>query len=303
MILRSSTCAVVVALAATLMMVGAAQANDDAKYPNWKGAWARWAPPNAARDPGNGGTGFTAGGQPSFDQTKPWGFGQEAPLTPEYRKVLEDSMADQANGGEGNFFDHAVRCMPGGMPLMTIAFTPLEFVVTPETTYILIGGAEHFRRIFTDGRDWPKDNEPTYAGYSIGKWIDTDGDGIYDTLEVETRGPFKGPRAYDATGLPLAFDNQSTFLERIYRDKFDQSILHDEITVFDHALTRPWTVDKKYVLNPNSRPNWVENYCTESPTMIAIGGESYFLSGDRLLMPVRKNQPPPDLRYFKPSQK
>jgi hypothetical protein len=29
--------------------------------------------------------------------------------------------------------------------------------------------------------------EPTYAGYSIGKWIDTDGDGRYDTLEVETR--------------------------------------------------------------------------------------------------------------------
>jgi hypothetical protein len=303
MMLRSSTCAVAVALAATLMMVCAVQANDDAKYPNWKGAWARWAPPNAARDPGNGGTGFTAGGQPSFDQTKPWGFGQEAPLTPEYRKVLEESIADQANGGEGNFFDHAVRCMPGGMPLMTIAFTPLEFVVTPETTYILIGGAEHFRRIFTDGRDWPKDNEPTYAGYSIGKWIDTDGDGIYDTLEVETRGPFKGPRAYDATGLPLAFDNQSTFMERIHRDKADQSILHDEITVFDHALTRPWTVDKKYVLNPNPRPVWAENYCTESPTMIAIAGESYFLSGDRLLMPVRKNQPPPDLRYFKPSKK
>jgi hypothetical protein len=33
--------------------------------------------------------------------------------------------------------------------------------------------------------------------------------------------------------------------------------------------------------------------------MIAIGKESYFFSGDRLLMPVRKDQPPPDLRYFK----
>jgi hypothetical protein len=298
--LRSSTCVVAVACSAALMMVGAVQANEDAKYPNWKGAWARWAPPNAGRDPGNGGTGFTAGGQPSFDQTKPWGFGQQAPLTPEYRKVLEDSMADQADGGEGNFFDHAVRCMPGGMPLMTIAFTPLEFVVTPETTYILIGGAEHFRRVFTDGRDWPKDTEPTYAGYSIGKWIDTDGNGTYDTLEVETRGPFKGPRAYDATGLPLAFDNESIFKERIYRDKAEQNILHDEITVFDHALMRPWTVDKKYVLDPNPRPNWVENYCTENPTMIAIGKDSYFLSGDRLLMPVRKDQPPPDLRFFKP---
>src|SRR5436190_22676647 len=244
MMLRNSTCAV--ALAATLMTAGAVQANDDAKYPNWKGAWARWAPPNSARDPGNGGTGFTAGGQPSFDQTKPWGFGQEAPLTPEYRKVLEDSIADQANGGEGNFFDHGVRCMPGGMPLMTIAFTPLEFVVTPETTYILIGGAEHFRRIFTDGRDWPKDSEPTYAGYSIGKWIDQDGDGTYDVLVVETRG-FKGPRLYDGTGLALHRDNQSVFKERIYLDKTDPNLLHDEITVIDNALTRPWTVKKRYV--------------------------------------------------------
>jgi hypothetical protein len=46
-------------------------------------------------------------------------------------------MVDQAKGGEGNFFDHAVRCMPGGVLLMTIAFTPLEFVVTPETTKVL----------------------------------------------------------------------------------------------------------------------------------------------------------------------
>src|SRR6202047_2499426 len=96
---------------ATLMLpTGGVQAGDGAKNPDWKGAGARFVVPGL-------------GGQPSFDQTKPWGAGQEAPLTPEYRKVLEDSMADQANGGEGNFFDHAVRCMPGGMPLMTIAFT------------------------------------------------------------------------------------------------------------------------------------------------------------------------------------
>ena len=303
MLLRLSTGAVAVALTAFVMMADAARAADAAKYPDWRGAWARWTPPNAGRDPGNGGTGFTAGGQPSFDQTKPWGPGQQAPLTPEYQKVLEDSMADQATGGEGNFFDHAVRCMPGGMPLMTIAFTPLEFVVTPETTYILIGGAEHFRRIFTDGRGWPKDPEPTYAGFSIGKWLDVDGDGIYDTLEVETRGPFKGPRAYDATGLPLHFDNQSVFHERIYRDKANANILHDEITVIDHALTRPWTVDKKYVKRPEARYSWTEGYCTENPTMLAIGNESYFLSGDGLLMPVRKGQAPPDLRYFKPAEK
>jgi hypothetical protein len=297
--LRVSSSAIAVILVAVFVTAGAVRAAEDMKYPNWQGAWSRWVPPKAVRDPGNGGAAFTAGGQPSFDQSKPWGQGQEAPLTPEYQKVLEDSIADQARGGQGNFYDHAVRCQPGGMPLMTIAFQPIEFVVTPVATYVLIGGSEHFRRIFTDGRGWPAEIEASYAGYSIGHWIDEDGDGVYDVLEVETRGPFKGHRTYDATGLPLHFDNQSVFFERIHRDKAADNILHDEITVTDHALTRPWTVDKKYVRDPNPRPEWMEAYCTEDKSMIDIAGEAYFLSADGLLMPIRKDQPPPDLRYFK----
>ena len=106
-----------IAVAAGLIPIGAVAA-DDAKYPDWKGAWARYVVRGL-------------GGQPSFDQTKPWGFGQEAPLTEEYKKVLEASLADQAKGGQGNFVGHA-RCLPAGMPLMMIAFRPLEFVVTPE---------------------------------------------------------------------------------------------------------------------------------------------------------------------------
>ena len=296
---RSSTSAIAVAVTATMVMANTAEAADGARYPDWRGAWARWFPAWSTRDL-NGG--FTAGGQPSHDQTKPWGRGQEAPLTPEYQKVFEESLADQAKGGEGNFFDHAVRCMPGGMPLMTIAFGAMEYIVTPETTYVAVSNREPLRRIFTDGRDWLMDLDPTptYGGYSIGRWIDEDGGGIYDVLEVETRGPFKGPRAYDATGLPLHFDNQSIFKERIFIDKADPKILHDEITTIDHALTRPWTVDKKYNHNSNPRPRWAEDGCTESmaSSLIAIGRTSYFMSADGLLMPVRKDQPPPDLRYF-----
>jgi hypothetical protein len=179
-----------------------------------------------------------------------------------------------------------------------MAFVPLEFVVTPETTYILIGMYDHFRRIYTDGRDWPADIEPSFQGYSIGKWIDEDGDGTYDVLEVETRG-FKGPRAYDELGLPLHFDNQSIFKERMYRDKDDPNIIHDEVTVIDHALTRPWTVNKKYVHNSNPRPDWRESSCVEGSGLVAIGKEMYVLRGDGLLMPAKEDQPPPDLRYFK----
>ena len=86
------------------------------------------------------------------------GIGQQAPLTAEYQKILEDSIADQAKGGQGNFVEHA-QCLPAGMPFMMVATRPLEFVVTPDTTYILVGGSDHYRRIFTDGRDWPKEIE------------------------------------------------------------------------------------------------------------------------------------------------
>jgi hypothetical protein len=190
------------------------------------------------------------------------------------------------------------------MPLMMIAFYPQEYVITPETTYILVNNADHGRRIFTDGRDWPKrEMEPTYQGYSIGKWIDEDADGRYDVLEVETRGPFKGPRVYDATGLPLHHDNQSIFKERIYLDKADPNLLHDEITVIDHALTRPWTVNKRYRRDPAPRPDWPEYVCGEENLHIQVGKENYFVSGDGYLMPARKNQAPPDLRYFRQTRK
>jgi hypothetical protein len=261
-------------------------AAEDARYPDWTGQWSRFA--------------VKLPTQPSHDQTKPWGFGQEAPLTPEYQAILRDSIADQAIGGLGNFPTTLGR--PAGMPHMMMAFQPLEFVVTPDVTYIMIASYDHYRRIYTDGRDFPTQAEPTYAGYSIGKWVDEDGDGTYDVLLVETRG-FKGPRAYDEAGLPLHFDNQSIFHERIYRDKADPKIMHDEITTIDHALTRPWTVDKKYVLNDEQHPIWPEYYIAEGNAQVVIGKENYFLSSEGLLMPTKKNQAPPDLRYFPQSQK
>jgi hypothetical protein len=273
-------------LAAICLLTANTKAQDAAKYPDWRGQWDRFVVPGV-RDI-------------SHDQTKPRGYGQQAPLTPEYHKIFDASLADQAKGGLGNF--PTAWCLAGGMPLMMIAFRPLEFVVTPDATYILMASDDHFRRIFTDGRDWPSEIDPTFSGYSIGHWIDEDGDGRYDVLDVETRG-FKGPRAYDNSGLPLHFDNQSVFKERFYRDKTNPNVLHDEITVIDHALTRPWTVDKRYVRSSNPRPNWPEYYCSEANAQIVIGKENYFLSSDGLLMPAKKDQAPPDLRYFDRSRK
>jgi hypothetical protein len=118
-------------------------------------------------------------------------------------------------------------------------------------------------------------------------------------LEVETRG-VKGPRVYENTGIPLHADNQTIIRERIYLDKTDANLLHDEITTIDHALTRPWTVVKDYRRTPISEPIWWrESVCAENNVHVTIGNEIYFLSGDGFLMPSKKHQPPPDLRYFR----
>ena len=271
--------AVVAAVLATSMT---AQAFDDAKYPDLSGQWV------AVR--------LGVRGQPAFDPTKPWGLGQQAPLTPEYQKILEASIAEQARGNQGNWLS-GVSCLPPGMPAMMTLYRPMEIVVLPDVTYILIDHThQSHRRIYTDGRPWPKDYLPSFRGYSIGKWIDTDGDGKYDVLEVETRF-LKGPRALDPAGMPTHEDNASIVKERIYFDKAVPQFLHDEITLIDHAFTRPWTVLKTYRRTAEKNPDWPEDRC-DAEGMVMIGKETYFRSGDGTLMPTNKDQPPPDLRYF-----
>ena len=78
----------------------------------------------------------------------------------------------------------------------------------------------------------------------------------------------------------------SSFSPLFHLDKKNPNLLHDEITVFDHALTQPWSVDKTYRCNPNPRPNWSMTSCNNQ---IVIGTENYFLSEDGLLMPAKKD--------------
>lgn len=270
-------------MAALVVPVSTARAFDDARYPDLSGQWLRVA--------------LGVGGQPAFDPTKSWGLGQQAPLTPEYQAILEASIADQANGGQGGWYS-GERCMPVGMPGTMNGYNSMEIVVLPEITYVMI---EHnlpvHRRIYTDGRSWPGEVEPTYQGYSIGHWIDPTGSGHYDVLEVETR-HFKGPRALDPAGMPTHVDNLSIVKERFYLDKTAPDLLHDDITLIDHAFTRPWTVLKSYRRNADPHPIWREENCPGVTLLQKIGNELYFKGADGTLLPTRKDQPPPDLRYF-----
>src|SRR5262245_53388291 len=166
---RTSSGAVVLAAAFALTM-NVAGAFDSAKYPDWQGQWLRRV-------------GVT--NQATWDPDKPWGLKQEPPLTPKYQAIFEASVADQMAGGQGT--DPSWQCIPTAMPRVMLAVQPVEIVILPETTYMMFEIFSTLRRIYTDGRDWPEKIEHTYAGYSIGRWEDTDGDGRYDTLVVETR--------------------------------------------------------------------------------------------------------------------
>ena len=264
------------ALATALCIaIGSAQAFDETKYPDLKGQWQRVGAPR-------------------------WADPSKAPLTAEYRAIFEANLRDQATGGQGT--DPTFTCLPPGMPRVMNVYEPMEVVVTPHTTHLLMQHIHDSRRIFTDGRDWPRDAEPTFAGYSIGTWIDDDGDGRYDALVVETRN-MKGPRSYDSTGLPLHQDNRTVIKERISLDKSEPNTLYDEITVVDNALTQPWTITKKYLREAKKDPLWRETVCAEGNRHVIIGKENYFLSADGDLMPAKKDQAPPDLRYFNKAQK
>ncbi len=181
------------------------------------------------------------------------------------------------------------------MPRVMTVTRPIEFIIQPKISYVIFESYMP-RRIYTDGRSLPTDQEPAMIGYSIGNWKDEDGDGRYDLLEVETRN-FKGPRNLGATGLPLHRDNQTVVKERIRLDKAAKDTLLNEITVVDNAFTRPWTITKKYI-REQGRVIWNEDECGENNNHVVIGKENYFLSADGLLMPTKKGQHPPDLRYF-----
>jgi hypothetical protein len=271
------------ALAAGLWATAAAaQVIDLGKYPDWSMQWQR----------------VPDGGVPRYDPSKPI-YKQEAPLKPEYQAMWEASVKDIQVGGFG--LDTHYACMPMAMPRQMSGVSLMEFIIMPDVTRIVYeDSTAQTRRIYTDGRDFPKDDEPSFMGYSIGKWLDEDKDGRFDTLEVETRN-FKGPRTVEFSGIPLAEDNETVVKERISLDKADKDIMHNVITIIDNAFTHPWTVDKRYRRDRNV--HWFEDNCNENNHHIVVGKDNYFVSGDGFLMPTRKDQKPPDLRYFKPAAK
>ena len=270
------------ALAAALALsIAGARAFDEAKYPDWKGQWLQ-----------HGGSADSP-----WDPTKPPGAGQQAPLTPEYQAIFEASIKSAAESGLPP--DPTARCIPAGVPRVMMAIQPMEIVITPGITYFMLEEFSTLRQVYTDGRKFPDYIEPSFTGTSIGQWQDSNRQGRFDTLLIETRG-IRGPHAYDSSGLPFHKDDEAVVSEKLYADKADPNILHDEITVTDHALTRPWMVTRSYRRTASpAQAQWSDFNCMTDPNRIQIGTQNYKLSPEGLLKPAVRGQRPPDLKYFK----
>lgn len=131
-----------------------------------------------------------------------------------------------------------------------------------------------------------------YPNWSGQRWRPKGRGFQWDQTKPSERGQ-DPPRTYQGSGIPLRADNQS-IKECIFLDKTDRDILHNEITVEDHALTPPWTVDKRYHRIHDLL--WYEDNRTEDNHYVIVGKEDYFVSGDGYLRASRKGRAPADLR-------
>ena len=147
-----------------------------------------------------------------------------------------------------------IRCLPTGVPGLVAYTHPYKIVQTPDLVVILYESQTLFRQIFMDGRAHPKDPEPTWMGYSVGKWEG-------DTLVVETIG-FNDQTWLDGMGHPHSDAMKVT--ER-YRRR-DVGRMDIEVVIDDpKAYTQPIRYVQpqelladgdliEYVCNENAKP-------------------------------------------------
>jgi hypothetical protein len=163
-----------------------------------------------------------------------WSLKDGLPYQPWAAALVKTRTAEFSRG------DPVTSCLPMGV--IHTHTTPLlrKVIQTPDVLVILNERNASYRQIFTDGRPLPDDPQPSFTGYSTGKW-----DG--ETLVVQSNG-FQDGIWLDHNGSPLTEDAKMT--ERFRRVNFGR--MEIEITVDDpKAYTRPWTVklDQNIVVN------------------------------------------------------
>jgi hypothetical protein len=177
-----------------------------------------------------GGAGIAPRGSPTSSLT-PWGE----------KKVSTHRPGDGPRASQiGEINDPlSTMCDPAGFPRnLLFELRPFQVVQTPNQVLMLYMFEKRFRTIWTDGRALPKDPDPRWYGYSVGKWEDD------TTFVVETIG-LDEKTWLDNAGNPHS--NDMKVIERYQR--INEGTMELTVTIDDPtAYTKPWVGRNKLPL-------------------------------------------------------
>lgn len=163
-------------------------------------------------------------------------------LLPWADKIYRDR---QENNGKGR---PSERCIGHGLTDAQALPVPFRIVQNPGVTFVLFEAYNHWRQIFTDGREYPADLNPSWFGSSVGKW-----DG--NTFVVDTMG-FHDRSWLDDGGHPHTESLHVT--ERFQRHDFGH--MQIALTIDDpKTYAKPWTATIPYQLLPDTE--LIESIC------------------------------------------
>jgi hypothetical protein len=170
---------------------------------------------------------------------------EDVPLKPWAAAVYQERI-------ENNGMDHpGARCLPSGIPEKDNIPDGLKVVQTPDLMIFLHESRTIYRQIFTDGRSLPRDAQPSWMGYSVGRWEG-------DTFIVDTIGQ-NGKTWLDMRGL-LATESLHV-TERFTRPTIGQ--INIDVTIDDpEAYSKPWSVTLSWELQPDAE--LIESICEEN---------------------------------------
>jgi hypothetical protein len=169
----------------------------------------------------------------------------EVPFQPWAAALHKERRANQGRDDPNN------KCLPSGVPEKDAVTSPFKIMQFPGEMVILYESRTIFREIFTDGRPLPKDPNPTWQGYSIGRWEG-------DDFVVETNG-LNDKIWMDTNGHPLT--EAAHITERFRRH--DYGHMDIQITIDDpKAYTKPWTITENPSLLADT--DLLESVCEEN---------------------------------------
>ena len=170
----------------------------------------------------------------------------DVPMQPRPAALTKERMSGVHAAEESD-----ANCLPQGVPKINATPVPFKIVQNPDEAIILYEAFGIYRQVFMDGRELPKDPNPSWMGYSIGKWDK-------DALVVETAG-FNGKTWLDQAGHPATEALQVT--ERFRRPDFGHLTI--EVTINDpKAYTKPWTITEEMHLLADT--DLLEFVCSEN---------------------------------------